>query len=340
MLVFLFGSQAMLKIMKESVEDLYSPNLWLAIPAEMLGTLFITLLGCGTWSMSGGVSSNSSTAHEMIGSDHVLQVALTFGLAVGTMVWIFSHQSGGYFNPAVTLAALFTRRLSIIRGFLYIVSQIVGGIIGAGILYGLTPEDASGLLGVNLVSDNITSAQGFGVELLITFVLVLAYFSSQDDKRTDVKGSWPLTIGLSVVACHLFAVPFTRASMNPARSFGPAVILGQWEDHWVFWVGPVVGAVVAGLLYEYIFASGATFDGAKKCLLRTKKPRRQPEPEKAPLEEVKADVIEIDETKVDGEEKKEEEAATVVEVETDKAKIVVEEVNEKEKEKEKEKDEK
>nr|BDI24353.1 aquaporin-1 [Peronia verruculata] len=280
----------MLKIMKENVEDLLTPNLWLALPSEMLGTLAITLLGCGTW-----INWSESPV------TNVVQVSLTFGLAVATVVWVFSHISGGHVNPAVTTAALFTRRVSIIRGILYIIAQIVGGIIGAGILYGLTPTDVQGSLGANAVTDKVTSAQGFGVELLITFVYVMAVFASQDEKRSDLNGSSPLTIGLAVVVCHLFAVPYTRAGMNPARSFGPALIMGIWDSHWVFWVGPLVGALLAGLLYEYIFAAGATFAGAKKCLLRTKKPRKQPEPEKAPLEEVKNDVIEIDESKIDGE---------------------------------------
>ncbi|GFO38635.1 Aquaporin [Plakobranchus ocellatus] len=274
--------------MKENVEDLLTPNLWLALPAEMLGTLAITLLGCGSWWRAF--------------DENYTHVALTFGLTVATVVWIFNHISGGHVNPAVTLAALFTRRVSIIRGVLYIISQIIGGIIGAGILHGLSSAQALSTLGSNELRSGVSSAQGFGVELIITFIYVLAYFACHDDKRTDLRGSAPLTLGLAAVACHLFAIPYTRAGMNPARSFGPALISGTWGDHWVFWVGPLVGGVVAGLLYEYIFAAGATFAGAKKCLLRTKKPRKPAEPEKAPLEEVKTDAIEIDDTKIDGEE--------------------------------------
>lgn len=272
--------------MKECQEDLLSPNLWLALPSEFLGTLLITLLGCSTWTT--GSDPNS------------IIVALTFGLTIASVVWVFSHISGGHVNPAVTLAALFTRRVSIIRGFLYIAAQIIGGITGAGMLYGLTPTawQASNL-GVNVVNADATSSQGFGVEMIATFLFVLTFFASQDNKRSDLQGSAPLTIGLAAVVCHLFALPVTKAGLNPARSFGPAVIAASWEHHWVFWVGPLVGGLLAGLMYEYIFAAGATCSGIKKCLLRTKRPRTVPEPEKAPLEEVKADGIEIDETKVD-----------------------------------------
>jgi len=305
--------RAMLKeIMKENMEDLLSPNLWLALPSEMLGTLLITLLGCSTWLTW---PAGSSYVH----------VALTFGLAVGTVVWVFSHISGGHANPAVTAAALFTRRVSIIRGLLYIVAQIVGGILGAGILYGLSPMKFQGGLGVNKLGAEVTSAQGFGVELIASFLFVITFFASQDDKRTDLRGSAPLTIGLAAVVCHLFALPYTRASLNPARSFGPAVITDSWEYHWVFWVGPIVGGLLAGLLYEYIFAAGATFAGARKCLLRTKKPRKPTEPEKAPLEEVKTDGIEIDESKFTEPEAKEE----VVEADPEAPKAV-EEINDKE----------
>jgi len=114
--------------MKECQEDLLSPNLWLALPSEFLGTLLITLLGCSTW----------ATADEPSN----LTVALTFGLAVASVVWVFSHLSGGHVNPAVSVAALFTRRVSIIRGLLYIAAQMIGGIVGAGILVELS-EPAS-----------------------------------------------------------------------------------------------------------------------------------------------------------------------------------------------------
>nr|AOS89749.1 aquaporin [Helix pomatia] len=306
----------MFGIMKESVEDLLSPNLWLALPSEFIGTLIIILLGCGSWT---GIP---------LASDAILRIALTFGLAVGTVVLVFQHISGAHVNPAVTAAALVTRRVSIIRGVLYIIAQVIGGIVGAGILYGLTPSGIKKQIWANDIPDGIGQAQGFGVELIITFVYVLTVFACQDEKRSDFKGSNPLTIGLAAVVCHLFAVPFTRAGMNPARSFGPAVITAAWRNHWIFWVGPVVGGVLAGLLYEYVFAAGATFDGFKKCLLRTKKPKKEQEPdqEKTPLEEVKIEVIEIEDTKVDVEKPQD-----VVQPEPEKGTAEVVEVNEQEK---------
>uniref|UniRef100_A0A0B6Y9H0 Aquaporin n=1 Tax=Arion vulgaris TaxID=1028688 RepID=A0A0B6Y9H0_9EUPU len=276
----------MFKIMQENVEDLLSPNLWLALSAEFIGTLAITLFGCGSWLTDTGV----------------VQIALTFGLTVATVNWVFKHISGGHFNPAVTSAALFTRRVSIIRGVLFIIVQLAGAIAAAGILYRLTPSRPQRNLGANFLSVDTTSTQGFFIEFLITFVYVLAFYASGDEKRSDLQGSAPLIIGLAVVACHLFAVPYTSAGMNPARSFGPALITLTWRNHWVFWVGPVSGAVLAGLVYDYIFAAGATFAGVKKCLTRTRKSVTLPQPDKMPLEEVKDDV---NESKVDEEIRKE-----------------------------------
>lgn len=187
----------MWKIMRENLEDLTSPNLWRAAAAELLGTLFLVFFGCAT---ATGQQKQADTTVDYV------QISLTFGLIVGTMVWGIAHVSGGHINPAVTLAALVTRRVSIVRALMYIVSQLIGAIVGAAILFGLTPAAARGGLGVNGMSGDVTEAQGFGVEVMITFVLVFTVLASIDEKRTDLKGSAPLTIGLAVAVGHLVAV--------------------------------------------------------------------------------------------------------------------------------------
>ncbi|XP_052817620.1 aquaporin AQPAe.a-like [Mya arenaria] len=296
------------KIMQENIEDLCKPALWRAVVAEFFGTLFLVLFGCGAIDNNG---INNS----------IVQIALAFGLIYGSMVWCFNHVSGGHFNPAVSVAAVVCRRASVVRGLLYIIAQLVGGIAGAGILRGLS-ADASYTVGVTAVRGTLTEAQGFGVELLISFVLVFVVLASTDDKRCDLSGSAPLTIGLAIVAGTLFAYNYTMASMNPARTFGPALVQNNWANHWVYWVGPIIGGLVAALVYEYVFAAGASFSRTRKFVLKHRKPADKPKKQKNTdeLNSSKAGLIEVPTTDNEGdavlemekieEEKKDEEPAT------------------------------
>lgn len=275
------------KIMQENIEDLCKPALWRAVVAEFFGTLFLVLLGCG--------------AIENNGKDiSIVQISLTFGLIYGSMVWCFNHVSGGHFNPAVSVAAMVCRRASVVRGLFFIIAQCVGAIAGAGILRGLTAHDDAAM-GVTTIKGNLTEAQGFGIELLITFVLVFVVLASTDDKRCDLGGSAPLSIGLAVVAGHLYAFPYTMASQNPARTFGPAVVQNSWANHWVYWVGPIIGGLVAALVYEYVFAAGASFTRTKKFVLKHRKPAEKPKkPNSDELNSSKAGLIEAPGTDNEG----------------------------------------
>lgn len=218
-------------------------NIWKALIAEFLGVFFLVLVACGACVVNWGKGTDAD----------IVQISLAFGVTVATMAQCIGHVSGGHINPAVTCAMLVTGKVSVLRALLYIISQCVGGITGAAVLKAVTPEAATGTLGLSMVNDQITPVQGFGVEFLITFVLVFTVFGVCDGFRLDVKGSAPLAIGLSVATCHLFAVKYTGSSMNPARTFGPAVITGIWEHHWVYWLGPCLGGVAAGVLYHYVF---------------------------------------------------------------------------------------
>uniref|UniRef100_A0A2I3GMI9 Aquaporin-4 n=1 Tax=Nomascus leucogenys TaxID=61853 RepID=A0A2I3GMI9_NOMLE len=191
---------------------------WKAVTAEFLAMLIFVLLSLGSTINWGGTEKPSPV-------DMVL-ISLCFGLSIATMVQCFGHISGGHINPAVTVAMVCTRKISIAKSVFYIAAQCLGAITGAGILYLVTPPSVVGGLGVTMVHGNLSAGHGLLVELIITFQLVFTIFASCDSKRTDVTGSIALAIGFSVAIGHLFAI---------------------------YWVGPMIGAVLAGGLYEYVF---------------------------------------------------------------------------------------
>lgn len=170
--------------------------------------MVLVLLGCGS------VIATQDTNGRNI-RDDVVQISLCFGLVVASMVWCISHISGGHLNPAVTIAFMITRRISIFKAVCYVVAQSGGAALGAYVLSLVAIETSS--LGLTQPHRTFEDAQVFGIESLITFALVFTVFATCDTGREDLEGSGALAIGLSVTLCHLFAVPFTGSSMNPAR---------------------------------------------------------------------------------------------------------------------------
>jgi len=242
---------------KVGVEDFKGPELVKTIKAcvaELMGTMFLVLIGCGA-------------AHSM--GDDVVHVALAFGLTVATMAQSIGHVSGCHINPAVTSGLLVAGKISLLKAILFVVSQCVGGIIGALFLKGLigvsqplnVGEGEIGFPGMTLLTSNsttygtINAGQGFGIEFFMTFVLVTVIFgSAADDVAAKAsKGSAPLAIGLAISTCILFAGPLTGGSLNPARSLGPAIIGGNMANHWVYWLGPILGGVCASIMYNLLF---------------------------------------------------------------------------------------
>uniref|UniRef100_A0A0B7ASU0 Aquaporin n=1 Tax=Arion vulgaris TaxID=1028688 RepID=A0A0B7ASU0_9EUPU len=268
--------------MVTSLEDISSLRLWKGIVAEFVGTLLLTLVGCGSCINLKGTANTTSP---------VVQIALSFGLSVATIVWSIAHISGGHINPAVTVAMLAARKISLAKGVFFILFQLIGAVVGAGILFGLTPSAYHENLGMTTVNREINLGQAIGVEMFITFVLVFTVFASCDSKRRDLNGSTPLSIGFAVTMCHLWAINYTGSSMNTARSFGPALVMGQWDNHWVYWLGPIMGGVIAGLLYEHVFACNASLLKAKACLLSS-----DYDDDKYKAKKIKVRIIEEDQT--------------------------------------------
>ncbi|XP_049638920.1 aquaporin-6 [Suncus etruscus] len=180
----------------------------------------------------------------------VLQIAITFNLVTAMAVQVTWKASGAHVNPAVTLAFLVGSQISLPRAVVYITAQLAGATAGAALLYGVTPGDIRETLGVNVVRSNVSNGQAVAVELVLTLQLVLCVFASTDSRHSS--GSPAIMIGISVALGHLIGIYFTGCSMNPARSFGPAAIVGKFTFHWIFWVGPLSGAILASLIYNFI----------------------------------------------------------------------------------------
>ena len=180
--------------LKKLKEELGTFSFWKSVRCEFLITLLYVFVGCG-----------SLTHISDPTQDIYLKVALTFGLAEATLVQCVGHISGAHMNPAITIAMLVTGKLGIARAVCYIIAQCVGGITGAAILYGATPDKYHGSLGVTFIKDSVKPAQAFAVEFMVTFVLVFTYFANLEPKRVDM-GSRSLSIGLSVCMGHFFAV--------------------------------------------------------------------------------------------------------------------------------------
>ncbi|XP_017766068.1 PREDICTED: aquaporin AQPAn.G isoform X1 [Eufriesea mexicana] len=210
-------------------------GLYRALIAEFLGTLLLNFFGCGA-----------------VITGNVVAISLAFGLAVATAIQGIGHVSGGHVNPAVTFGLMIIGKVPIIRGLLYVILQCIGAIAGSGILRALSPERMENALGVVSLSPGVTPVQGFGIEFFLAFVLVLVVCGACDAAKPDSKGIAPLIIGLSVSVGHIVGVPRTGAGMNPARSFGSAVVMGLFDNHWLYWVGPILGGMAAGLIYAFV----------------------------------------------------------------------------------------
>ncbi|NXA67576.1 AQP2 protein, partial [Mohoua ochrocephala] len=238
-----------------------------AVFAEFLATLVFVLFGLGS-----ALNWPSAPAPS------TLQIALAFGLAIGTLVQALGHVSGAHINPAVTLGCLLGSQLSLLRALFYVVAQLLGGVVGAAILHEITPADSREGLALNKLHNETTTGQAVTVELFLTFQLVLCVFASTDERREDNLGSPALSIGLSVAVGHLLGIRYTGCSMNPARSFAPApgwvLLTPLFSPPQVFWVGPLIGAAAASILYNYILFPQAKTLSERLAILKGCEPEQ------------------------------------------------------------------
>jgi len=190
----------------------------------------------------------------------IVMISLAHGAAIGLMVYTFGHVSGAHINPAVTISMLVTRRINIKDGIAYIVFQIVGAIAAAASFKAILPDIGAkinyGTQGGPSALLHNSAASGVAVEAILTFFLVTVIFMTAVHKKAPA-GMYGLAIGGMIFLIHLVGVPLTGASVNPARTFGPAIISGYWNYDWMYWVGPILGAIIAGLVMNYIFVKKA-----------------------------------------------------------------------------------
>jgi MIP family channel proteins len=214
-----------------------------ALIGEFLGSLLFVILGAGTVILTGGMLG------ERLGSSRLLVVALAQGLAYLLLVAAMLPVSGGHLNPAVTFAMMLARKINPTRGGMYIVSQCLGAMAGALMLTLIIPHGTQGNLGGHGLGAGVSIAGGLTAEVVVTFMLVSAFL------HATMGGARPATLGMAAIGLtsvlgYLFAMPLTGASMNPARSLGPAFVTGAWREHWIFWAGPLIGALLAAVAHH------------------------------------------------------------------------------------------
>lgn len=246
---------------------------------EFLAMTMFVFIGCGTavlfsrYSDSSFISDNSDAAAsgtaingtvKLSAQDKLLvqtlqtqgnwgiTTALAFGMAIVLLVYTFGHISGGQVNCAVTLGLVLAGHLGPLQGIVNFIFQMVGSCLGAGFLYGMLPNASGSSLGANSVAPDFNDGQAFLGEAFMTFCLVFVVLMTATDPRSIAKVMAPFAIGMTVFVAHTVLLPVDGCSINPTRSFGPALVSGAWSNYWVFWVGPIVGSIVAVPTY-FIF---------------------------------------------------------------------------------------
>ena len=222
-----------------------------ALGAEFIGTFWLVLGGCG--------SAVLAAAFPNLGIGF-LGVALAFGLTVLTMAFAIGHISGCHLNPAVSVGLWAGGRFEAGKLLPYIVAQVLGAIVGAAVLYliasGKAGFSAAGGFASNGYGEH--SPGGYSLlaclvdEIVMTFMFLMIILGSTDERAP--KGFAPIAIGLGLTLIHLISIPVTNTSVNPARSTGPALFAGDWAPGqlWLFWVAPIVGALIAGAVYRWL----------------------------------------------------------------------------------------
>ena len=235
--------------------------------AELIGTFWLVFGGCGSAVLAAAFTADAAKISESTSYPlgiGLVGVSLAFGLTVMTMAYAIGHISGCHLNPAVSIGLATAKRFPTRELPGYIVSQVLGAVLAAGVLFFI----ASGKAGFELTGSNPLATNGFGpnhspgayalaacflAELVLTFMFLMIILGATDKRAPE--GFAPVAIGLGLTLIHLISIPVTNTSVNPARSLGPAVFVGGWaiQQLWLFWLAPILGAFLAGLFYYQVF---------------------------------------------------------------------------------------
>ncbi|XP_022145561.1 aquaporin PIP2-3-like [Momordica charantia] len=246
------------------MEEFTKWSFYRAIIAEFVATLLflyvtiLTVIGYKTQTdlLRGG---------SVCGGVGPVGVSWVFGGMIFVLVYCIAGISGGHINPAVTFGMFLARKISLVRALLYIIAQCVGAICGCALVKTLQRDQYNRYGGgANRLAHGYGRGTGLAVEIVGTFILLYTVFSATDPKRnardSHVPALAPLPIGFAVFMVHLATIPITGTGINPARSFGAAVIINDkkiWKDQWLFWVGPLIGATIAAMYYQYVLRASA-----------------------------------------------------------------------------------
>jgi MIP family channel proteins len=203
--------------------------------AEFIGTFALIFIGAGAGALGDG---------GLVG------VAFAHGLVILGFAYAYGHISGTHINPAVTLGVWAAGKIDTTRALAYVAVQLLGGIVAAFVLSWVLGA-RGGSLGATVLAGGVSTTQGLVLELILTFFLVNTIMNAGISGKATVPAG--LAIGFTLVFCILMGGPLTGASLNPARTLGPAVATGNFDDIWLYFVGPIAGGVIAGLLYKTVF---------------------------------------------------------------------------------------
>jgi len=217
------------------------------LTAEFIGTFALVFFGAGAACVDW--YPHASNALGLLG------IALAYGLAMAIMVSALGHISGGHFNPAITIGFWVTKRLNTLDTVAYWAAQLAGATAAAFLLKAIIPEDTwhAVALGTPMFAHDFTRLNGMILEGITTFFLVLTVFATAVDERSAFRPVAGFAIGISIVLGIMVAGPFTGGALNPARAFGPALASSHWQNHGIYWVGPLAGGFLAGFLYDSLF---------------------------------------------------------------------------------------